>query len=621
MKLFAKRKTKETQDGSIPKKKGKLGKRIIALALVTALLCGAGVGIKALFFTKEEQVALTERTTYGSLATSIQGTGTTMPADSFSVTAASNESKITAVYVSAGDSVEVGDLLYTQDDSELDDQLDEYQKQIDDLYDQIGNYNDQLDNYNDQISDLQETMAELTVTAPFSGRVIEVAADEGDQLQKGNRLAVLVDDSRMTLTEYFSYAYEGDIYEGMSAGVSIPSLMNTFSGTVTEIKKVERLTTEGDRCFAVTITLNNPGALTEGMTGAAWVTADSGEKIYPAVEGSLKYRDSRTVTTKAAGELLTVHVDEYQKVTAGQRLFTIDGSDYEDQIKNARKGIANAQKSISTAQDRIASYRERMAETEEKRSDYNVVSQVSGKVIMVTVREGETPRNGMTAVSIYNLDNMEITANIDELDIGNIEMGMEVRIVKSGTDRKSFTGYVSEISYEATNSNGVAYFPITITIPAKGELSAGVNVSYYIDMGDAQEGVLAPLNALKSTTEGTCLFVKADTRPDNAVELGEGVVPEGFYAVPVEVGSTNSQYARILSGVERDTEVFTRYRLSAPSGGDTTSQGDGTDEPTFPGGDFSGGFPGGNMPNMGGGMPNFGGGNGGNRTGGTSRRP
>ena len=242
----------------------------------------------------------------------------------------------------------------------------------------------------------------------------------------------------------------------------------------------------------------------------------------------------------------------------------------------------------------------------------NVTSEIDGKVIMVNVREGETPRSGMTAVAVYNLDNMEITANIDELDIGNIQMGMEVRIVRSGTDRVSFSGTVSAISYEATNSNGVAYFPITITIPAKGELSAGVNVSYYIDVGDTEEGVLAPLEALKSYEGGTCLYVKAEKRPEDALVLDEGVVPDGFYAVPVEVGATNSRYARILSGVERDVEVFTRYQLSAPTGGDTTSQG-GDEEFRFPSDGFDGGFPGG-----GSGMPGF---SGGGMPGGMGGRP
>lgn len=610
MSLLTSKESPDTEEMEFqPKKKKKALGRVIALAVVAALLCGAGFGVKALFFTEEERVALTEKTSYGSLSTTIEGTGVTLPADSFSVSAASSEGKITGVYVTAGETVTAGQLLYTQDDSELDEQMDEYQNQIDDLYDQIDNAQDQIDNYNDQISELRETMAQLTVTAPFSGRVTQIYVEEGDQVQKGTKLCTVVDDSQMTLTEYFSYAYEGEIREGMTAGISIPSLMNTFSGTVTEIKKVERLTTEGTRCFAVTVTLTNPGALTEGMTGAAWLLSDGGEKLYPAVEGSLEYKSSKDITAQAGGELLKVRVDDYETVTANRSLFMIDGSDYEEQIESAEKGIESARKNISTAQERIASYSERMAEVEEKRGDYSVTSDIDGKVIMVNVREGETPRSGMTAVSVYNLDNMEISANIDELDIGNIQMGMEVQIVKSGTDGATFTGTVSEISYEATNSNGVAYFPITITIPAGGELSAGVNVSYYISVGDTEEGVLAPLDALKSYEGGTCLYVKADQRPENALTLEEGTVPEGFYAVPVEVGSTNSQYARILSGLEQDQEVFTRYRNARPTGGETTSQGE-EEEFSFPGGDFPGGGGGGFPGGGGGGMPNFGGGGG-----------
>ncbi|MCI9264923.1 MAG: HlyD family efflux transporter periplasmic adaptor subunit [Oscillospiraceae bacterium] len=607
--LTGKRKTGAEGTKPAPEKRGKMARRVVGLTLAVAVLGGAGFGVKALFFTGEERIALTGMTSYGSLSTAMEGTGVTMPADSFSVTAASSEGKITGVYVTAGETVTAGQLLYTQDDSELDDELDEYQKQVDDLYDQIDNYNDQIDNYTQQISDLRETMAQLTVTAPFAGRVTEVQPQVGDQLQKGTRLATLVDDSQMTLTQYFSYAYEDEIFLGMTAGISVPSLMNTFSGTVTEIKKVERLTTEGTRCFAVTITLDNPGALTQGMTGAAWLLNDGGEKFYPAVEGSLEYKNSKAITARAAGELLEIQVDNYETVKAGQSLFTIDGSDYTQQIENAEKGIENARKSIATAQDRIASYTQRMAETEERRGDYNVTSDIDGKVIMVSVREGETPRSGMTAVSVYNLDNMEITANIDELDISNIQMGMEVRIVKSGTDGSTFTGYVSEISYEATNSNGVAYFPITITIPAEGKLSAGVNVSYYISLGDDEEGVLAPLEALKSYDEGACLYVKADQWPENALDLEEGLVPQGFYAVPVEVGAVNSRYARILSGVEQDVEVFTRYQQAAPTGGDTTSRGE-DEGVNFPGDSFGGGFPGGGFSGGNGGMPSFSGGGG-----------
>lgn len=582
-----------------PKKKRRPGKRAaVVTVLVLALLVGAGFGAKALFFSAEEKTALTEFTTYGSLSNAIEGTGTTLPNNSVTVATAST-AEITGVYVAAGDTVEEGDLLYTQDDSELDDQIEEYRDEITDL-------EEDLEQSYEQLADLQETMAELTVAAPFAGRITEVDAEEGDTVQNGAKLALLVDDTKMTLTQYFSYAYEDQVYAGMTAGVSVADLMQNFEGVVTDIQKVERITTEGTRCFAVTVTVENPGALTEGMTGAGWLLSDSGEKIYPAVEGELKYSATKTLTAGASGEISAAAAMAYQKVGAGETLFVIDGSDYETQMTSINK-------KITQTEDKIAAYEDKIAETEEKRADYAVTAEISGKIISVGVREGEKPRvAGQNAVSIYNLDTMTITANIDELDIDSIEMGMDVTIVRSGAEKNStYKGTVTEVSYEATNSSGVAYFPITVEIASNGELSAGVNVSYYITTGDAEEGVLAPLAALKSTSEGTCLFIKSDARPENAVDLDEGVVPAGFYAVSVEVGSTNSRYARILSGVERDTEVFTRYQNAAPSNGDTTSQGDGSDEMQqgFPGGDFSG-----QMPDFGGGnMPDFSGG--GNRGG------
>ena len=578
-------------------------KRAVALVVAAAVVVGGGFGIKTLFFQNETQTALTETTTYGSLSTVIEGTGTTMPADSVTYTTAST-AEITGVYVSAGDTVAAGDLLYTQDDSELDEEIEGYQDELTEL-------ENTLSDASDQLSELNERLADLTVTAPFSGRITDVTVRAGDSVGSGTKLATLVDDSKMTLTQYFSYAYEDQIYVGMKAGVSIASLMTTLDGTVTEIKKVDRVTAEGTRCFAVTVTVDNPGALSEGMTGAGYLLASSGEKLYPAVEGTLEPYASEDITATESGKLTAVNVDDYETVAAGAALFIIDGSDLEDQVETTQRSITQTQEKITQTQEKIT-------EAEEKRSDYQVTAEIDGKIIMVGVQEGEAPRQaGQTAVTLYNLDSMTITANIDELDIDSITMGMEVDITQSGAESDThYTGTVTAISYEATNTNGVAYFPITITIPSEGALSAGVNVSYTITVGDESEGVLAPIAALKSTSEGTCLFVKADTRPDNAVDLEDGVVPDGFYAVPVETGVSNSQYVRILSGVEEGVEVFTRYQQTAPSGGDTTSQSGeeqgGQGMPDF----------GGEMPDFGGGMPDFGGGMpGGNMGGGMSGGP
>ena len=57
------------------------------------------------------------------------------------------------------------------------------------------------------------------------------------------------------------------------------------------------------------------------------------------------------------------------------------------------------------------------------------------------------------------------------------------------------------------------------------------------------------------------VFVKG-SRPDNAIEtptLSEEI-PEGFWAVPVEIGISDNSNVEIKSGVEEGTEVFTQIQ-------------------------------------------------------------
>ncbi len=224
-------------------------------------------------------------------------------------------------------------------------------------------------------------------------------------------------------------------------------------------------------------------------------------------------------------------------------------------------------------------------------------------MIFVRIDAGDEVDAGTSSMAIYNTDTMEIEANISEIQNEYIKMGMEVTITKSGASTdQTFTGIVTEVSLEATSSNGVAYFPTTITIESEGKLSAGVYVTYTITAAQAEDAVLAPVAAIKKTTAGECLFIQADTVPENAVELDEGVVPDGFYAVLVETGLQSNNYIQITSGVDEGVTVYiqTVSTGSSVSGSDKTSQT--SDDysqmmPGMPGGNFqggnSGGFPGG----------------------------
>ena len=566
-------------------------KKKAVLILVLVLLLAACFGIYRLFFKQEEKVAVTGVTTYGTLNEAIEGSGTTTPADS--VTYEINGT-VLEWYVEPGDDVEAGDLLYVLDSSEAEDEILENEVELEELY--------------EQLADLQESIDNQVVTAPFSGRVESIQAKEGKNVQNGAALATLVDDSSMKATLYFSYAYQNDISVGSSVTASFPDQMLTLSGTVTDIRYVDYTTPAGMKCFAVTIRMENPGSLTAGTTVTCWLKKSDGTYVYAVNDAQLEYNQSESITAGANGELTAIEVVDYERVSAGQALFVIDASGYETQLETVQKQIRNYEEKIADLQESIA-------------TEYTRCADISGQVVTAAYASNRMTGTDMGTVVIYNQDSMQISINVDELDADLLKEGMEVTVYRTTSSNTVFyPATLTYLSLEATSgSSGVSTFAAEITIDSKGELSSGVTVYYSIDAsggGGTEETVLAPLNALCSYDDGYYLLVQSDKKPDGAIDpekAGGSVTdyPEGYYAVPVEVGNYNGSYIQILSGVEQNAVLFLRYRNAAPSGGDKTSDVAGEEEESR----MPQGFGNGQMPNFGGGtgamMPNFGGNTGG----------
>ena len=131
------------------------GKKLVLLLVILALLAAAAVGVYRLFFTEEEKVAVTGKTTYGSLNEAIEGSGTTVPADSISY---SISGKVLEWHVEAGDEVKAGDILYVLDASEAEDEILNYEVELEELY--------------EKMEDLQTNISNRWVTAPFAGRYV-----------------------------------------------------------------------------------------------------------------------------------------------------------------------------------------------------------------------------------------------------------------------------------------------------------------------------------------------------------------------------------------------------------------------------------------------------------------
>lgn len=191
------------------KKRRRTIRRIVALVVVAALIAG---GVK--FFKKKDGSSEVGMATvsYGAISSEVDGSGLVKAktSETISLTTAGT---VMDVFVEEGQKVEQGDPLFTIDSPNA---ATEVQKA-----------RDEVEGYQKQINTLQKDIAGLNLSPSYAGKLMDVVTlNPGDEISKGTKVAVLADDTRMRLEQYYSYAYAGELKAGQKVQVSIPALMD-----------------------------------------------------------------------------------------------------------------------------------------------------------------------------------------------------------------------------------------------------------------------------------------------------------------------------------------------------------------------------------------------------------
>lgn len=519
--------------------------RIIAILIILALIA-AGIYAYRLYRDQNtgNEAVMTEIVQRGSVTSKVEGSGTAAAKNSASVTVLSGGGEVLDIYVKEGDEVHKGDRLYTIESSEAQAKVDDAQRSV--------------SNYQKELKKLYEAANDLNVRATFQGKLLEVKdLKVGDNVAKGTEIAKLVDDTKLLLSLYFSYAFENDISEGQSAMISVPVTMAQIPGTVHEIRKVERISAEGTKLFEVVFAVDNPGTLTADMVATATIEAEDGE-IYPYESGKLEYFRIANLTAKVTGEVEWVHLYNYDVVEEGESVLRLSGEDNEIEIATKENQLRSAQKSLEDAQKNLDSL--------------HAVAPIDGTVLTVGIKQGEKPATGTVAVSIADTSTMLVNCMVDEMNIGYIKQGMEVSLEVWETE---MTGTVQSVSLSAKSENGVARFPMVIAVDnSDGTLLTGAYVNYTIIASQSEDCLIVPLQCVKSaeTLDGeSCkvLFVISENAEDASDRLPVETmdIPVGFTPVIVEIGISDNYNVEILSGVEEGTVVYSGQADSSSSMG------------------------------------------------------
>ena len=558
-------------------------RRIPPLALAAAVLAAGGFGaVRLLGGGGGGEQIVTDLVTRDTIQSTVKGSGAASARESVSLNPPVSAT-VLALHVKEGDRVEKGTVLYELDPAEAQKATEEAKKSLTEAEKGVTAAAERLQAAQKQLSETEEeyqkllaSKADLTVTAPFDGKLVEAASLLPDaEITAGQKIATLVSSNRLKLSLYYSYAYLDQLRVGQEAAVSIPAVMASVPGKISEINKVEFVTPEGSKCFEVVVALDNPGTLTEGMAASAGLTV-GGQAVYPYQNGKLAYQETREVTAKVPGPLKTSFLHNHAPVKKGQAILVLGPDELDKQLEEKRESVTSARESVDSArtavesaQEALTSARDKVKKALEQEADMAVKAPITGTVLTCLLEQGEKADAGQLGILLADTSVMRIDIQVDERNVSRVKTGMTCTITQTGLggEENTFEGTVESVSLTGKSENGVSFFPAVVKVDnGDGAMLNGMSIEYELVLAQSEDCLVVPAQAVQYTEQGSCLFVKADRRPDNAVDLGDGVeIPRGFYAVPVETGLSNSAQVEIKSGVEEGMEVFTQKLVESGS--------------------------------------------------------
>jgi len=259
------------------------------------------------------------------------------------------------------------------------------------------------------------------------------------------------------------------------------------------------------------------------------VTATASGVIQPILTLSVK--------SKASGEILEEPVQTGDEVKQGQLLARIDPRIPQSNLTQAEAnlGVAQAQLETATAQLKrsealfqsqsitqagldsarlaaatahaaVATAQANLQTAKDAMQDTHVRAPISGTVLELDAVLGtviSSPTNdvggGTVILKMANLDTVQVSALVDETDVGKVQPGVPVTISVDAFPHRSFDGTVLKIEPQAQVSQNVTMFPVEVDIPnPEHVLKPGMNTEVEIHIGQRQ-GVLAVPNAALRT--------------------------------------------------------------------------------------------------------------------------
>ena len=493
---------------------------------ITAVVCVAAVAAAVLLpktskkdvqaSTQYVEAALERR----DITNTFSGSGTISAANTYTVKSLVKGTVLTADF-EVGDTIEKGTVLYTIDSSDVATGVEKAQLALEQAQ---RSYNDAAD--------------AQYIRSVIGGTVAYIKVKAGDYVTAGQEIATVRDDSSLLLTLEFPAADASNFAVGQAAQVMLNGTFETLSGTVQAVAGTDTISSGNLLVRTVTIAVPNNGSLTTAQAASASING-----VSALASARFDYQHQQTVTATTSGTVSAVCVKEGTAVAANTAIVQLSGTELSRQVQSAADSLLNAQLSMS--------------DTEKQMENYTITSPISGTVIQKNVKAGDTVGTDTASsemlCTIYDLSYLEMTLNVDELEILSIKEGQNVTITADAISDRTFTGVVTSVSAAGTTTGGTTTYPVTIRIDDTGDLLPGMNATAEIEVSSAENALTIPNGAV---VRGNYVLVTKDS-PSAVNAVQDMTAPDGYVYVKITTGTSDNDSIEVTGGLqEGDTIAY-----------------------------------------------------------------
>ncbi|WP_313267362.1 efflux RND transporter periplasmic adaptor subunit [Epilithonimonas vandammei] len=213
--------------------------------------------------------------------------------------------------------------------------------------------------------------------------------------------------------------------------------------------------------------------------------------------GTVEPVDQVDVGTQVSGIINHIYADYNSPVKKGQLLAELDKTNLQESVNNAlaqynaslnelnyyqqnynrqnnmyKSGVISkadyeqAAYQVKNSQETVSQRKTALAQARTNLSYANIYAPIDGIILSREVEEGQTVAASMTTPTLFtiakDITKMQVEADVDEADIGGVEVGQRVSFTVDAYPQEEFSGRVRQVRLSATTESNVVTYTVII---------------------------------------------------------------------------------------------------------------------------------------------------------------